>query len=443
MIVLSCATAAAVGCASDAPPPPLPDVYTTRASERLPIDGLWKIQHEEAVLANDEEARRQAELWDGDGVPRTVQIERGRMYLQTGLGPNERHGTLVASDIHQSGPTRYRCRRPLLDGDEVVWRSCKLSLDGGVLRLRTRGDRNELRFESLIPADVTWFDAQADAWHILSAREAHKPEPETPVIAEVAAIPNLPPTPEPQRPRVPVASEKSRYGRYRALVVGSADYTYLPGVATADDDAAAVSSLLAKRYGFEVTLLRDPSLSALLGALDRYQRDLRPDDNFLLYWSGHGTVSAELGRCYWIPVEAMGDDPSEGLANDDLAATLRDMKAKHVLVVADSCFTSGDRREAGLERNDPAARDKLAKLRARVVLTSGGLEPVQDGTDGEHSVFTGAFLAALSENREVLGGNALFARIQQRVTGASQTPEYANIRDSNHAGGDFLFVPAD
>ena len=58
-------------------------------------------------------------------------------------------------------------------------------------------------------------------------------------------------------------------------------------------------------------------------------------------------------------------------------------------------------------------------------------------------MFTGAFLQALRDNDEVLDGTSLFAAIQERVTGASQTPEYADIRGADHQGGDFLFVPSE
>jgi hypothetical protein len=116
------------------------------------------------------------------------------------------------------------------------------------------------------------------------------------------------------------------------------------------------------------------------------------------------------------------------------------MKAKHVMIVADSCFTASQRREAGLQDESSDVHEKLSKLRTRVVLSSGGVEPIQDGK-GSHSVFTGAFLSALAANREVLDGTTLFEQIQLRVAGASQTPEYADIRDAEHGGGDFLFVP--
>ena len=427
-------------CASREPLPPLPTVHETTSSERLAIDGLWKVVAESVEV--EIEASQDAELWSGDDVPRTVQIDRGRMYLQAGFEPDERHGTLVLADIHQSAPREYRCRRPVRVKRTVVWRDdCRMLLEGDrSLRVETVG-QPELRFALLAPADAVWFTAQAETWHIVSARDAHRPAAELPVIAPTARVPKLPPPKAPARPKVKVPSTSSRFGRYRALVIGSADYTYLPGVATAAGDSAAVARLLRERYGFDVTYLRNPSLSAVLGALDRYQRELGKKDNFLLYWAGHGTVSNELGRCYWIPVEAMGDDPTEGLSNEDLARTLRAMQAKHVIVVADSCFTASQRREAGLTEDDPRARERLSARRARVVLTSGGLEPIQDGQGGTHSVFTGAFLGALGENRDVLEGTALFETIRQRVTGASQTPEYADIRDADHGGGDFLFVP--
>jgi hypothetical protein len=409
-----------ISCGSPPPPVPLPDVLSQPGSERLPIDGLWKTVSEPA---------------------RYFQLERGRMYVQLGFSPSEKQGAIFYAGVHQSAARTYRCRRPVPDAQKIRWLRCELELhDDGSLSATTPDPDGESpphvrHFVPVALADPTWFDVQAAAFHMVSLREAHEPEPAVPVIA----VPELPPAPEPRELAVALPSPAGRYGRYRALVIGSADYLYLPSVETAAGDAEAVSTLLADRYGFEVTHLRNPRLAELAQALKRLERDLGKDDNLLLYWAGHGTVSDELGRCYWFPVDAAGDDASEGLSDDEVASALQRMRAKHVMVVADSCFTASNRREIGLQDDSPA---KLAKLRTRVVLSSGGLEPIQDGQGSGHSVFTGAFLAALESNRGILDGQSLFEQIQEIVTaGASQTPEYANVRDADHAGGDFLFVP--
>ena len=83
----------------------------------------------------------------------------------------------------------------------------------------------------------------------------------------------------------------------------------------------------------------------------------------------------------------------------------------------------------------------MSKKRARVALVSGGPEPVEDdGVDG-NSPFARTFLKALSNNTDVIDGTRLFAETQRTVIlHAKQTPEYSDVRDSGHDGGDLLFV---
>ncbi len=83
----------------------------------------------------------------------------------------------------------------------------------------------------------------------------------------------------------------------------------------------------------------------------------------------------------------------------------------------------------------------MTEKRARTALVSGGLEPVTDSGMGGHSVFAGAFLAALAENTDVIDGQGLYDAIKRPVVlNADQTPQYSDIRRAGHDGGDFLFV---
>jgi hypothetical protein len=93
-------------------------------------------------------------------------------------------------------------------------------------------------------------------------------------------------------------------------------------------------------------------------------------------------------------------------------------------------------------------RFKLQK-RARLLLSSGGDQPVLDGGAGNHSVFARAFLDALQNNDRVLAAPELYLRVRDRVQAAAamisfdQRPEFKTIKSAGHEVGDFFFVPSE
>ena len=83
----------------------------------------------------------------------------------------------------------------------------------------------------------------------------------------------------------------------------------------------------------------------------------------------------------------------------------------------------------------------MTNSKARLALTSGGLEPVADSGGSGHSVFAAKFISLLEANRSVLDGTQLFSELRPEVMlNSDQTPEYGRIRKAGDAGGDFLFV---
>jgi len=97
-----------------------------------------------------------------------------------------------------------------------------------------------------------------------------------------------------------------------------------------------------------------------------------------------------------------------------------------------------------VKRVVPGGLSKIGQRRARIVISSGGLEPVLDGgARKKHSVFAGALINILRENLSVLDAAGLFSILRKRVTwNANQVPEYGVIYKAGHAGGDFLFIPS-
>ena len=86
--------------------------------------------------------------------------------------------------------------------------------------------------------------------------------------------------------------------------------------------------------------------------------------------------------------------------------------------------------------------ERLFNKKAKVAITSGGNEPVADSTSGSNiSIFAKAFTDALSvNNSEFIAASALFSSIRDKVSKeANQTPQYANIRELDDDGGEFVF----
>ena len=112
-----------------------------------------------------------------------------------------------------------------------------------------------------------------------------------------------------------------------------------------------------------------------------------------------------------------------------------------MMVVADSCFSGELTRGIKIDYGSPNWIQKLVKKKARIALTSGGLEPVSDSGGGSHSVFAKVFISLLEENTGVLNTQKLFSELRPRVMkNTRQTPEHGTIHLAGDDGGDFLFV---
>lgn len=231
------------------------------------------------------------------------------------------------------------------------------------------------------------------------------------------------------------------FDTYHALVIGIDTYKHLPKLRTAVRDANAVAQILEIDYGFKVTKLIDPARDDILDAFDDYLSTLGTEDNLLIYYAGHGWLDDVTDRGYWLPADAKQGRRSRWLSNADITDTLKSLAAKHVMLVADSCYSGTLTRSAAVGLRDKDYLKRMSQKKARVAMVSGGLEPVADDDGSGNSPFAKAFIDALQQNDSVVDGTRLFSQIRRPVIlNANQTPEYSDVRNSGHDGGDFLFV---
>ena len=261
-------------------------------------------------------------------------------------------------------------------------------------------------------------------------------------------------------PIPPTADERTlaglNFGRYYAIVIGNQNYQSIESLQTPKYDAARAARILADKYGFTVQILDDANDITMLKTINDLNAVLKPEDNVLIYYAGHGArlKSGQLESGYWLPVNA--DAPPEDrfwVPNEQITGHLGRLAAKRVLVVADSCYS-------GLLSTDPSylfLNDKVSyskeyikfKLpkRSRLLLSSGGDQPVLDEGGGNNSVFARAFLDELEGNQGILSAPELFSRVRKRVEVAAaknkfvQTPQFKSIKGAGHEVGDFFFVP--
>ena len=258
----------------------------------------------------------------------------------------------------------------------------------------------------------------------------------------VAAVPQAPAKPVKKLDRF----AGIHFGNYHALVIGNNRYKGFPDLKTAVPDARAVAETLRRDYGFRVDLRINAKRYDIISGLAKMRAKLTVNDHLLIYYAGHGVIDDVTEQGYWLPVDAEEGNPTNWISTSDVTTMMTGMRAKHVMVVADSCYSGtlvrsvSGRIKTGRQR--VAWVRRMLGKRARTALVSGGLEPVRDsGGAGGHSVFARAFLDALEENRGVMEGQALFDAIKRPVAlNSDQTPQYSDIRKAGHGGGDFLFV---
>lgn len=269
------------------------------------------------------------------------------------------------------------------------------------------------------------------------------------------------PAPAAEAPAAPAAAKNARaltagvdFGKYHALIIGNNDYQTLPDLSSPVNDANDLAQVLEKHYGFQTTVLRNATRYQILSALNTLRETLTTQDNLLIYYAGHGELDEVNQRGHWLPVDAERDSTANWIPSTQITDMLNIMKAKQVLLIADSCYAGALTRSSIARLGTGMTSDErrhwlrtMASRRSRTVLASGGLAPVMDAGGGGHSVFAKALLEVLESNDDLLDGQSLHRAVAARVAYAAanlqfnQVPEYAPIRFAGHEAGEFFLLP--
>ena len=243
-------------------------------------------------------------------------------------------------------------------------------------------------------------------------------------------------------------------GTYRALIIGNNDYAKTggkwPPLKTAVSDAKALQGLLSESYHFsDVKLLENATRRDVLIALQALAKRVLANDSVLVYYAGHGYLDDETHSGYWVPVDARGLDQTTYLRNSTIRdeLTLIASRARHTLLISDSCF-SGSLLRSG-SRGLPPDKDsdlyyqKVAVKKSVQIMAAGGEEYVDDNYKSSgHSPFSYFLLNELqTNNRPLLTLSELSTNVEKAVANnVKQVPETGVLHGAGDELGEFVFI---
>ena len=233
-------------------------------------------------------------------------------------------------------------------------------------------------------------------------------------------------------------------GNNHLLLIGIDKYANgIPILNNAVRDAEAVKQVLQEQYQFDPDFTQtlfnqEATKDAILDAFDFYLQNLSDQDNLIFYFSGHGEYLDLNKRGYWIPVDATEGKRGSFLSNNEVIDFINGLKARHVFGIVDSCFSA-----ALFSRKMDTQSQRLYATPSRWLLTAGRLEPVSDGTLGDHSPFAKTLISQLSYNANpYLWTSELCDKVLKGLSynNDKQVPRGEPLQNAGHQGGQFIFI---
>lgn len=226
------------------------------------------------------------------------------------------------------------------------------------------------------------------------------------------------------------------------IVIGVNKYQSWPQLFNAVSDVKSVDEVLTSKYLFEpenVTLLVDEEATRanIYDALRSHIEKITPQDNLLIYYSGHGYFDKLLNEGYWVPVDGQRNDPSSYIPNAQILKIIENINSQHTFLVADACFSGSLFASASR-----GYADQVERYKSRWGLASGRLEEVSDGSVGAtNSPFTQSFIEFLKNNPEQKAAvSDLVQYVKKSVAAANQqTPVGNPLKGVGDEGGEFVF----
>lgn len=249
------------------------------------------------------------------------------------------------------------------------------------------------------------------------------------------------------------AVEAAYKPRRIALLIGVQEYgdPVLQGLRFATKDAVDLGKALENPDvgGFDrvfvVAGMAATNRAAILNAIQVATADLQRDDTFLVYMSGHGTLTLDAkhgSRLWFLPSDGRLDEPeATGIAVADLEAKIHELPARRRVLILDTCHNgrSGSKSSVsgptaqllnGFRGEPPAPRDlrEVSESEARLYAAQYW-QPALEDPELQNGVYTHYLLEGLT------GGRVGADMNRDGLVDVAEAHQYARDRTIQRTGG--------
>ena len=234
-------------------------------------------------------------------------------------------------------------------------------------------------------------------------------------------------------------------GKFYGLFIGIQNYAdpNIKDLKKPLADVQRMADILDSAYVFDrIFVLKDPSRKEIFCIFDSIESLLKNQDNFLLFYAGHGDIDTMLEKGYRLTKNAELDNKAEWISTDDIKDRIALLKARHILVISDACFGGSIMKSAPpnlASYFDQFTLQTFVK-KSRTSIASSFGEEVPD-----RSVFLTYLIDNLQSNKEIiLTDEELYYNTLESVRNGTNSnipkPDRRPITNVGDNGGSFIFI---
>lgn len=200
-------------------------------------------------------------------------------------------------------------------------------------------------------------------------------------------------------------------------------------------DVETMGKLLKEEFGFDVTIVKNPTLDKIETTLSEFRdtKNYGSNDQLFLFFAGHGVFDEKSNMGYLVANDSRVKDPNykSYLSYSDLGNKyLKNISCNRIFLVLDACFAGSFFDNNSVRGSPQEANAKNLEALQRMAsnqhfykgISSGAKQYVEDGKPGQHSPFAAKFLGTLwnkAMNKSFVTADEIIGEIKSNPPGST------------------------